>query len=98
MLGQDVVRDRDRGDADFALDRDEGEQHVVDVRARVLRAADAGDPGRVGHAGFDEGREAVHQGPGVGLEEAGVDLRDDVAYGFGFVGELDGKGGLEVGE
>lgn len=41
---------------------------------------------------------ALDGGSDVGLEEAGIDLGEDVAEGFAFVGEFEAEGGLEVGD
>jgi hypothetical protein len=91
QVGQDLVREAGGCGADFAVDEDEREEHVVDVGLRVGGSAGSGRPGFGGDAGGDGGLQGVDDGFDVGLEEAGVDLGEDVADGLAFVGEFDGE-------
>jgi len=68
------------------------EQHAGRERRRVPRLARSrGSPLGAGKAGLDGVVEAVSDGLGVDLEEARVDLLQQVSNRFGLVGELDGE-------
>ena len=74
----------------------EGEEDVVDVRFRIRGAGFGRRPVRRGYRGGDEGSETGGGGRDVRGEETGVDLGQDVADRFGFVGEFEGECGFEV--
>jgi hypothetical protein len=86
-----LVREAGGCSADFAVHEDKREEHVVDVGLRVGGTAGSGRPGFGGDAGRDGGLQGVDNGFDVGLEEAGVDLGENVANGLAFVGEFYGE-------
>ena len=80
------------------MDEDESEEGFVDVGfCGGWAGVWLGGPVGKGEAGGDDAVEFLDGLLGVGLEEAGVDLAEDVADGFGFVRELDGEGVFELG-
>ena len=91
QVGQNLVRETGSCGADFAVHEDKREEHVVDVGLRVGGTAGSGRPGFGGDAGRDGGLQGVDNGFDVGLEEAGVDLGENVANGLAFVGEFYGE-------
>lgn len=99
MVRQDLARERRGRAADLAVHENQGEEHVVDVGFRVRGAGvGTGLPGRRGDACVNEGVEVCNCGLDVRLEEACVDLGEDVANRLAFVGEFDGEEGLELGD
>ena len=95
---QDGYGERLGGGGDFGVDGHEEEEGFVDVRPHFGGARGGGDPGRGGDARADEGGERFTEGARVGLEEAGVDLGEDVVDGCGLFGELNGEVGFELGD
>ena len=94
---EDLGRERGRGGGYLGVDEDETEQRFVDVWfcGRGARFG-LGDPVVAGEAGLDDFAQAFDWLLGVGLEEAGVNLAEDVFDGLGFVGEFDGEGVFEL--
>ena len=89
---QDVRRERGRRRRHLRVHNHHIEQHAGRERRRVPRLARArGSPLGAGEAGLDGVVEAVGDGLGVDLEEALVDLLQDVSDRLGLVGELDGE-------
>lgn len=78
------------------MDKDEREEHIVDVWLRVRWATGGGRPGFGGYACRYCRLEGVDDRFDVGLEEASVDLREDVADCFALVCEFDREGGFEL--
>ena len=80
------------------MDHDKRQEDGVDVRFDLVGFG--GSRGPVGgvDAFSDRLGEAGDGGAGVGLEELVVDLAEDVADRFRFVGEFDGEGRLEEGD
>ena len=62
------------------------EEGLVDVRADFDGEGCGGRPVLGGYACVDDGGEGFFGGADVGLEETGVDLGEDVLYGFRFFG------------
>lgn len=73
------------------MNKDKREKHVVDVGLSVSGTAGSGSPGFGGDAGCDGGLEGVYNGFDVGLEQARVDLGQNVADGLALVCEFDGE-------
>lgn len=79
------------------MNEDEEEEGFVDVGPEFGGAVRGRDPLGGGDAVVDEGGQLLGGGVGVGLEELGFDLSEDVADRFAFFGDLEGEGGFEVG-
>jgi len=89
---QDVRRERARRRRHLRVHDHHVDQHAGRERRRVPGLARArGSPLGAGEAGLDGVVEAVGDGLGVDLEEARVNLLQDVLDRFGLVGELDGE-------
>ena len=80
------------------MNRYENQKGLVDVGSDFGGAVGGREPGWGGDALSDDVGEAVGDGAGVGLEDAFVDLGEDVIDGFGFFGEGDGEESFEVGD
>lgn len=79
------------------MDEDEGEEGFVDVWPDFFGLlVRHGCPGGVRDTVAYYGLQSLHRGPGVRLEEAGIDLPEDVSDGFCFVGEFYREGILEL--
>lgn len=96
QVGEDLEGERGGGGADLGVYEYDTEERFVDV------GSDFGGlgrrwPGGRGDAGADDGAESFDGGAGVGLEEAGIDLTENVADRFAFFGKLYREGVLKLG-
>lgn len=84
------------GGGDFSVDVNEHKEGFVDVGAEFGGAVGGGDPVGGGDAVVDQGGELLRRGVGVGFEQLGFDLGEDVADRFAFFGDFQGEGSFEV--
>lgn len=96
------VREHLRGEVcgrgrDLGVHQDEAEERFVDVWAYCVGLVVYGwCPGGIGNSIADYALEDLDCWASVRLEEPGVDLSKDIPNGFGFFGEFDGEGILEL--